>query len=183
MLILIWKRNWKHRLENGDRFVPMPLYTNRYQEARMKKQEVMMEVKAMKDTLDGLGMNMTLCHGDFHMKNMVYDEETGRLKGYPGYFREPHGTSIGLLGISKVTWQVLSRWLLSSALIQGDHYTPSRTALLQTAEAMVIQKIYTTQPKYGKRDEKLWWRHHDMEKFSTLLTLNLWGELPLTKCQ
>ena len=46
-----------------------------------------------------------------------YCTDYSYLSSYPGYFREPHWFSMGLLEISRVTWQV---WLLST----GRHGLP-----------------------------------------------------------
>ena len=54
---------------------------NRYQQVRVQKDELFAEYKEMLDTLNDLDMNKTLCHGDLHVKNMVYDEETGEWPG------------------------------------------------------------------------------------------------------
>ena len=43
----------------------------------MKEDEYLPSYKAMKETIDELNLNKTHSHGDFHMKNMVYDANSG----------------------------------------------------------------------------------------------------------
>ena len=45
----------------------------------MKEEEYLPEYKVMKETMDELNLNKTHIHGDFHMKNMVYDAKSGGI--------------------------------------------------------------------------------------------------------
>ena len=41
-----------------------------------------------------------------HTCQVTLDISRRPIKSYPGYFREPHGKAMGLLEISRATWQV-----------------------------------------------------------------------------
>ena len=51
----------------------------RFQQYKLPKEEIKKQIHKMLEEMKARG-NFVLCHCDFHIRNIVYDEDTGQYK-------------------------------------------------------------------------------------------------------